>query len=770
MQEFFKEYKDPSILLQPRNITFVADDNGDILHIGERSYGYGYAMIKDLSDAGNIRRFFGLKPEERISTIALEKRVLYSYSDQFEVSMGIDNFYSVMALFSLRFYPLAGNAYLGIILTSSILPNTFEKSSGIQFYLDEEGAILAFNQAFFNLFRQGDALPQSLFRRPIGELITPTPGELQARFLGGIGKPSAREWEGLYEHTFKAGKPAPLLEADSPEDILPGPEGLDWEARRPFGSFLTLTLPMDIEKKDVRVSLSIEPGSGPCPFIILGDRGAPGAYRDNNGYLLGFTEERFILKRQGFVVARSAPVSGEPLSEFSMIKAGNAFYGFHNSRERFAHYVFDRIERGPTHVILYLREGYRCRLRAFSVAAHPAPPREVHEDLLVQARGAEGKSFLINRFDNYSSAASVTGWRMQDVTELRRKASLLETRFRRELEESERLKRLLGRFSLDPDQPVGSSRVMARTLEMAGRASESSATVLLTGATGTGKEVLARYMHAHSPFQDGPFVKVDCSSIPQSLMESELFGHEKGAFTGAERAHEGLFERAEHGTLFIDEVGNLPMATQVKLLQVLQDFTVKRLGSAVQRRLSLRIIAATNANLEEQVQNGLFREDLYYRLAVVSISLPLLKERLDDLPELCQYFLGLFCRMNNKRIKGISSQAYSRLYAHPWPGNIRELKNVVERAVIFCDREEIQAGHISLEAGKSLPGRTGRKGKTAVHATREELEALLDRHKGVVLKAAEELLVSPRTLYYTFKKMGINPNQVRKNPHRRNAS
>lgn len=768
---------DSAILLDPKHIAVLVDDAGNILEVSKRLNGFAYSIVKDLSDAGNLKTFFGLKPDDRISAAVKDKKTLFAQPDKFDLSTGVDNFYSTLPVVSVRFYEWDNGLFLGNIHISAILPNVFEKSTSIQCYLNTQEQLIGFNQVFFEIFKAGHQDPRSILQKSFKEFITPTPAMLQAQLLAGVQRPSHREWEEAYCKNFLGTGIDAELEVDDPGDFSAGPDGLSWRANKSYGSFLTLPIPVDISKKDVTVKLSIESESGEYPFLILGDRGEAGSFRDSKGYLVGFLDREFFLKRQGFFITRSEPVSDKVVTDLSFTKIGNAVFASCNSKEVFAYYLFDRIERGLTDIILFLRPGYRCRLKKVSVAVHSTDTLAKSEDLLVQTTGPNTRFFLLNRFDSYFTSGmngQVSGWRLHDITELQKKTAHFEAQYRRELAESERLKRLAGRFSLDPDEPVGSSKLMATTLEMAGRAAESTATVLLTGATGVGKEVFARYIHSSSGFRDGPFIKVDCSSIPQPLMESELFGYEKGAFTGADRSHEGLFERANNGTLFLDEVGNLPPATQIKLLQFLQDFTINRLGGTVPRKLTTRLIAATNADLADMVKKGLFREDLYYRIAVVAIALPALKDRLDDLPDLCRYFLNQFNRMNNKNIRSISSNAYARLYNYSWPGNIRELKNVIERAVIFCDQAEILPEHIILpEAEGNIPENGSsnarrRKEKTSVDVSRSEMEALLKKNGGVVLKVARELGVSPRSMYYAFAKMGIDPNGLRKNPHKRN--
>jgi DNA-binding NtrC family response regulator len=267
---------------------------------------------------------------------------------------------------------------------------------------------------------------------------------------------------------------------------------------------------------------------------------------------------------------------------------------------------------------------------------------------------------------------------------------------------------------------------------------------------------------------------VDCSTLPKTLMESELFGHEKGAFTGALQRKTGLIEQAGHGTLFLDEVANLTMEAQAKLLQFLQDFSIYRIGGQKRIRLDLRVLAASNVPLDQLVKRGAFREDLFYRLCVVDVSLPPLARRREDLPELCTHFIGLFCAAAGKPPMRLSPAAHQKLYGHGWPGNIRELKNILQRAVLFCEDDEIGEAHIQLERAGGGPGAEpagaparaeARPRNTPYHVLmefpKEAMTDLLKKHRGKVVRAARELSVTPRSLYYYFKRYDIDIDAYR---------
>jgi two-component system response regulator AtoC len=246
---------------------------------------------------------------------------------------------------------------------------------------------------------------------------------------------------------------------------------------------------------------------------------------------------------------------------------------------------------------------------------------------------------------------------------------------------------------------VGKSKAMQAVFDLAEKTSQYNTTVLITGESGTGKELIARGIHFHGERAKETLVPVNCGGIPENLLESELFGYKKGAFTGADHDKKGLFEEADHGTIFLDEIGELPLVLQVKLLRVLQESEIRPVGGSKTRKIDVRVIAATAKDLEEEIRKGTFREDLFYRLNVMTIRLPNLRERPEDIPLLCQHFLDRFNRHLGKALTDIAPPAMALLMKHTWPGNVRELENVIERAVVLADGSVILPEHLPPELG-----------------------------------------------------------------------
>jgi len=319
------------------------------------------------------------------------------------------------------------------------------------------------------------------------------------------------------------------------------------------------------------------------------------------------------------------------------------------------------------------------------------------------------------------------------------------------------------------DNIIGKSKPMQQVYELIRLAAPAKSNILILGESGTGKELVAKAIHHHSRRADGPFVTVNSGSMPADLLESNLFGHVKGAFTGAISNKKGLFEVASGGSIFFDEIGNIPPDTQAKLLRVIQEREFMRLGGVETIKADVRIIAATNADLEEAVQENQFREDLYYRLNVITIPLPPLRERTEDVPLLAQHFLSRYAKENDKPLREITSHAMELLLDYRWPGNVRELENVIERAVVLSAGEkldqELLPSTVRQPSATSMPQTSfppeGLSFKDAVSDyERQLIVKALQSSNGVQKRAAELLQVKPTTLHEMMKRLGVSADAV----------
>lgn len=320
------------------------------------------------------------------------------------------------------------------------------------------------------------------------------------------------------------------------------------------------------------------------------------------------------------------------------------------------------------------------------------------------------------------------------------------------------------RTDYDISNIIGRSEPMKNLLEMMSMVAPSDTTVLITGESGTGKELIARSLHFNSPRKDKPLVVVNCAAIAETLLESELFGHEKGSFTGADKRRTGRFMQANRGTIFLDEIGEMSSTMQAKLLRVLQEKEIQRVGGDETINVDVRILAATNRNLESEVENGNFREDLFYRLNVMALNVPTLKDRREDIPLLAQHFLDRYAKKNRKTVKGFVPLAMDMLVNYDWPGNVRELENAVERAIILMTGEHITEKQLPLNITKkySALDQAPTAGGQILDGTRslsdlekEAILATIDASDGNKAEAARRLGITRKTLHNKLKTYGL---------------
>ena len=377
--------------------------------------------------------------------------------------------------------------------------------------------------------------------------------------------------------------------------------------------------------------------------------------------------------------------------------------------------------------------------------------------------GALGIALVYEKSRDLSHLVKVLGIAASMLGQAARVHRLLQAERGRLMEENRQLKQEL-RERYDVGNLVGTSHPMQKVYEQVAQAAPANTTVLVRGESGTGKELVAHAIHYNSPRSGKPFVKVNCAALPENLIESELFGYEPGAFTGADRQKKGRFELAHGGTLFLDEVGDLPAATQVKLLRVLQEREFERLGGVKPVRVDVRLIAATNMDLEEALRKGTFREDLYYRLNVFGLFVPPLRERRSDILLLADHFVEKYAAAHGRSVRRISTSAIDMLMSYHWPGNVRELENCIERAVLVCEGGVIHAHHLpptlqTAEVSNTLPAQS-----LAEAVAGFEKDLILDGLKsarGNRAKAARLLRTTERILNYKIAKHGIDPARFR---------
>jgi Nif-specific regulatory protein len=375
-----------------------------------------------------------------------------------------------------------------------------------------------------------------------------------------------------------------------------------------------------------------------------------------------------------------------------------------------------------------------------------------------RAVGAIGVDLKFNPDRDYDRYVKFLGIVASSIAQAVKIQRLVEEDRKRLVDENQHLRQEL-RERYDFSSIIGSSGPVRQMYEQMAQVAATNTTVLIRGESGTGKEMVAHAIHYNSPRANKPFVKVSCAALPDSLIESELFGYERGAFTGAEQRKKGRFELAEGGTLFLDEIGDINLATQVKLLRVLQEREFERLGSTETIKVNVRLLAATNKDLERAIAAGSFREDLYFRLNVFTIFVPPLRERKADLLQLVDHFLEKFSREHRKNIKRISTPAIDMLMSYHWPGNVRELENTLERAVLMCDGQVVHGHHLppSLQTAEASGTVTRVSLSDAVAGFEKDLiQDALKTTRGNRAKAARLLDTTERVLNYKVKKYAID--------------
>lgn len=378
------------------------------------------------------------------------------------------------------------------------------------------------------------------------------------------------------------------------------------------------------------------------------------------------------------------------------------------------------------------------RMPIIMISAHG----EISDAVTALKEGAQ--DYIVKPFDPEELVL-----RLKKLVEVQNLRNVVESESRQERSDGERF--------------IGKSPQIKRIKELIERIADTTSMVLITGESGTGKEVVARRIHQSSPVSEGPFVAINIGGVPENLLESELFGYEKGAFTGAVSRKVGMFELAGGGTLFLDEIGDMPIALQVKILRVLQERKIMRLGGTTELPINARIIAATNKDLEERVRTGEFREDLFYRLNVVRIHIPPLRQRREDIPLLAASILKRLNREMGHTVTGLSAEALKRISEHEFYGNVRELENILERAMIFTNEAEIQESDLDLRPSVSLHDQLKqpeeviqREAKSLKEAEVEAIIHALHRWEGNRTRAAEELGISRRTLIYKIAEYNLS--------------
>jgi two-component system response regulator AtoC len=646
--------------------------------------------------------------------------------------------------------------FLGIVTFEIVLEQIMRAENQTSVFADDSGRIIGLNSLFASVF--GLENPRSVLGKKLENYISFSrpPFELPVKKTRTMAAADTWQW------TDRTG---PFMPGVPPGTVVPESRGLRCENSGDRGSIhLAWRKPLPFDHHDFCIEMEFVPLNKRIPTLIVrGTRQEDLYTADIVGYSFGaLVQSQFEVKKAGdrlrtFALPDLDPDRPYKLTVtrqekyFSAVLDGKALGAW----EETAPFMM----KSDDIFYLLLRPGERFVLKSMRLAHAPAEQRPRAAVPLRAAANRSGRTALFNVscFQGVMRNTNYTLFMLEDITDLKTSIDTL-TRERDRLSELVRHEKSF----------VGESLVMTEIRSSLPTVADSDMAVLLEGETGTGKEVVAQSVHQMSQRRNRPFVKIDCSAIPRELIESELFGHEKGAFTGAHAAHAGKFEQAQGGTVYLDEVENLPVAVQAKLLNVLEDRKIVRVGGTRAVRLDIRLIAASNQPLKKQMDEGAFRPDLFYRLNQFRIELPPLRQRREDIPLLAAHFVREANRIYKKTVQGFDDPALEKLYQAPWPGNVRELRNVIFRAILFCKGQRIDPDDIILDerAGPARPvyrpaRRRGGYQKKCV-LTRENVGAALKSHNGVVARAAAALDISRMMTYNLIQRFNIDLDEYRK--------
>ncbi|MFH0921735.1 MAG: sigma-54 dependent transcriptional regulator [Fibrobacterota bacterium] len=636
--------------------------------------------------------------------------------------------------------------------------------------LDAEGRVQGFNKSFFTLLNAGTKIPFDFLGKSAEAVLAPNPIRTfrsdDAYYLPHYRSP----WMEFHseQRPHRTGMPAgPWQEKDI--FLIAGTDS----SERITCKLLPLHVPFNFKQADFRLKVQLEIRSGELPKLILcGESEIQQFFPDLNGYLFGHeaSSGHYFIKRHGELIHRrkTGDAFGPGVYTVEIFRRGTCLALFINNDFKigFTEFEINENENGNQYLFYGAGDDFTLQKMILYSQQKERDPASLANECRIQNNTDNLFRFHSLVEQGFSKVGShfYYAFMFYDVTRFKQSIQTLEAQKEKSDHELDKYKSIIARLSLEQKNMVGTSPDMIRLTEKARIAAQSPVSILIEGDTGTGKEIFAYFIHKNSPYNTGPFIKVDCSLLPGTLLESELFGFEKGAFTGAIKQRLGKFEEADGGTLFLDEVGNLSMEVQIKLLQFLQDLTIERIGGNKRIKVNTRIITATNASLRNLVEEKKFRSDLYYRLNTVYLKLPPLSARREDIPHLAIYFLKEYNYTFNRSIEAISPEAFQKLLAYDWPGNIRELENVMQRAVLFCIDKQIEIKHIDLPAAPSpsSPLRSGEPSLSAIpfgisRAFRKEhILSLLKKNNNIVDWAAREARMSRATFYRKMREFRIN--------------
>ncbi|MBL8028014.1 MAG: sigma-54-dependent Fis family transcriptional regulator [Fibrobacteres bacterium] len=743
-----------------RNTILLHDINGNVKEILTNPVFAPPPLYTEVNSQRTLAPFFDLTRLQK--TTHSHEPVLLPGISNGRYGYYFDAIFSIVPMHYLWTKHIGDGLYVARITIRELFP-FIQMGSGNGFFIvnNENETIDISTLKMANLLLDNNISPEKILGKPLQDLLSPSPLEYQKNNLS----PFKIEDQNGY---------TTLLDEDYSKENIDG--ALTITAASDKASYLRFPVVIDTEKEDFIFSVTYTVVKGSGPYLTLGEKTYGETEPDLNGYMAGhyFETGSLVLKRYGFNIQQTKSPLGFTegmLQTLTLSKVGRSIYLYINNSRVLSFFDDEFIAYKTAFVAFAVRSGSCCRIFNASIKVKSGTNIQLNSvQHVAELKSKPGVFYLISRF--YSNALNqpqphlMAGYQLLNTTMLQSAIKVMDTN-RQVLEKQTKvLGSLLKKYQSGEDDPKGSSDAFVALRETARNVALSEAIVLIEGETGVGKEVFAHYIHRHSSRKNGPFIKVDCSTIPGTLIESQLFGHEKGAFTGAVARSIGMFERADGGTLFLDEVSNLPLDVQAKLLRFFNDYSIVRVGGDKAIQVNVRCLLASNKSLGEMTQTGTFRNDLFYRINVITLKIPPLRERLSDINELSQYFLAQFAHVDNKSTCVISPEAALKLQNHNWPGNVRELKNVIERAVVFAEGDTITPDLIRFghEDGTAIKRRKRKPwGPFSLSQTKPaKVVALLKKHGGKVTSVASEMGVSRISLHIYLKKQGICAKDYRK--------
>ncbi|OGS37733.1 MAG: hypothetical protein A2293_09820 [Elusimicrobia bacterium RIFOXYB2_FULL_49_7] len=705
----------------------------------------------------------------------LDSRRSYPSKNVYEEFEKLFDFHSNLHYSRIFFWNVDSLGLVAIIKFNDFVRRTVYYKYSPLVFLDKQGIIQGFNKSFANLFSNKEQQPDHLLSQSIETILSPNPIERIKGKEEDYLVVKEEDWETTYQIDFSKTTEKEFEKYLEPDFITKDAHGWNWNACPTNRGLLPFVFPLNTASHDVKIKIVFSTSTHDLPGVILSGNDCTGPlFPDYQGYCFNYLpeEKEFLLKKEGEAVlnVKLRQVIHPGRYVMDVVLRGERLACFLNGKLLLGYMDFDRIENPSGRLYLYndaQKNPIRFLLESVTVFTLPKKriaPQPSNECLVQNGeRVVRFNQLLDSRITRVDGIFHYT-FVFYDVSHFTQSIKSLTEEREKAFRERDKFKAIAAQIKEEHREMIGLSPDILRIKEKAKVAAASPVTILIDGKTGTGKEVLAYYIHINSPFCGGPFIKVDCSALPETLLESELFGFERGAFTGAVQARRGKFEEANKGTVFLDEVGNLSMNAQTKLLHFLQDFTLEHIGSNKKIKVETRIIVATNIPLQELVDKGRFRADLFYRMNTVNFRLPALSERKEDIPSLCTYFLKIYNNKFKRSIRGFSPDSFQKLMTYDWPGNVRELENVVQNAVLFCDKKMIGNENIVLSRMKInrsytiVPDLIPFGNPRAL--TRTHIIYLLRKNGGFVDKAAKEAKISRATFFRKIKLFSISKEEL----------